>query len=114
MWQIKAIDQPKGWADLSLAISNNLSCFDGHFPGFGVLPGVVQIHWAERLSRQFFGLPKVGFAGLEQIKFQALVLPGTKLDLNLSWHAEQCKLAFVYQDGAKVFSSGRLLWKTSL
>lgn len=114
LWQIKAIDHRKGWVNLFLDISSDMRCFEGHFPGFGVLPGVVQIHWVECLSRQFFELSKVGFAGLEQIKFQALVLPDTKLDLNLTWHAEKNKLAFVYQDGAKIFSSGRLLWKSVL
>ena len=96
VWQIKAIDQQKSH----------------HFPGFGVLPGVVQIHWAQCLSRQFFDLPKFGFAGLEHIKFQALVLPGTKIDLILSWQPELHKLGFVFQDAAKVYSSGRLLWKS--
>lgn len=110
-WVATSIDHENCRVVLRLHVANELEHFKGHFPGFGVLPGVVQIDWAARLARQYFQVPSAGFAGMEQIKFQAIVLPQALLDLKLEWDPERRKLGFIYQYGGKTYSSGRLIWR---
>ena len=79
--------------------------FDGHFPGQPILPGVVQVDWALRLGAEAFG-PFGAFLGLEQLKFQAVIVPGEALDLQLAWDAAAGELGFTYSGAAGKKSSG--------
>ncbi|WP_036665415.1 hypothetical protein [Paludibacterium yongneupense] len=92
---------------LSLLLPAAAPCFDGHFPGFPVLPGVVQIHWA-----MLFAQAKLGVAGtfqsLEQIKFTDIVEPGAGLTLHLMWDADRRRLSFDYRADGRKASSGRI------
>lgn len=98
---------------LSVPVDPALEHFRGHFPGFPVLPGVVQIDWAVRLARQFWPLPTERFRGMDNVKFLNPVLPPLPLVLRLEWQAAQQRLAFHYSAGDKVYSSGRLLWSAA-
>ncbi len=104
------VDVERGTVELSLPVPPELEHFRGHFPGFGVLPGVVQIDWAVRLARRYLPVPEGGFLGMDQIKFQALVLPGAVLQLTLQWDPKFGRLVFSYHAGGKICSSGRLTW----
>lgn len=99
-----------GTVVLSLSVAPELEHFRGHFPGFGVLPGVVQIDWAVRLARRYLPVPLRGFKGMDQIKFQALVLPAVNLSLRLQWDVARGRLTFAYHEGDKLCASGRLTW----
>ncbi|VXC13454.1 AMP-binding protein [Pseudomonas sp. 8Z] len=94
---------------LQLPVPPDLAHFTGHFPKTPVLPGVVQVDWAQHLARQLIpGLPP-RFAGMEVLKFQQLVRPGDTLQLSLRFDAERGKLYFAYRNGEAACSSGRIL-----
>jgi 3-hydroxymyristoyl/3-hydroxydecanoyl-(acyl carrier protein) dehydratase len=109
-WHVLSQDNRASEVVLSVLVSDDIEHFEGHFPGLGVLPGVVQIDWAVDCARQFFPIPAQGFYKLEQLKFQALVLPNVTVDLVLSWASEKGRLNFVYRDEKKTYSSGALFW----
>lgn len=93
---------------LRLNVPAELMQFQGHFDGFPMLAGVVQVDWALRLGQQHFSLP-VHFKRLSALKFMRVTAPGDQVNLILS-HNGQGELAFRYErDGATV-SSGRALF----
>ncbi|WP_350447179.1 AMP-binding protein [Pseudomonas solani] len=93
---------------LELEVPLDLAHFSGHFPRTPVLPGVVQIDWAQQLARQLMDLPP-RFAGMEVLKFQQLVRPGDRLQLSLRFDADKGKLYFAFRNGEAACSSGRIL-----
>ena len=95
---------------LTLRVDTRLPWFRGHFEAQGVLPGVVQIDWAEAFARRYFPLP-AGPHHLEVIKFNNLILPGQELHLTLDWKPATGKLAFAFHSSRGPHSSGRLAFK---
>ncbi len=85
-------------ARLLLELGPDLLAFQGHFPGFPILPGVVQVDWAIRFGEELFG-PLGSFEGMEQLKFLDLVRPGERPELHLAFDPDRGRLRFVYQEG---------------
>ncbi len=97
-----------------LVVPKELSYFDGHFEQQAILPGVVQVHWAEYMARKCFEFP-TNFTGLSNIKFQQIILPGQDVTLELSLIekeiADQGKsfaINFAYSSSAGKHASGKL------
>ncbi|MBS7662293.1 acyl-CoA synthetase family protein [Pseudomonas lalucatii] len=103
-----ALEQDGEWR-LELEVPLDLAHFSGHFPQTPVLPGVVQIDWAQQLARRLIpGLPP-RFVGMEVLKFQQLVRPGDRVQLALRFDAERGKLYFAFRNGEAACASGRIL-----
>jgi acyl-coenzyme A synthetase/AMP-(fatty) acid ligase len=94
---------------LELEIPLDLAYFTGHFPQTPVLPGVVQVDWAQQLARSLIADLPPRFGGMEVLKFQQLVRPGDRLQLTLRFDAERGKLYFAFRNGEAACSSGRIL-----
>ena len=105
---LSAVEQDGEWR-LELEVPLDLAHFTGHFPQTPVLPGVVQVDWAQQLaSRLIVDLPP-RFSGMEVLKFQQLARPGDRLQLTLRFDAARGKLYFAYRNGEAACSSGRIL-----
>lgn len=104
---LSAHEQDGEWR-LELEVPLDLAHFSGHFTATPVLPGVVQIDWAQHLARQVMALPP-RFAGMEVLKFQQLVRPGDRLHLSLRFDTDKGKLYFAYRNDEAACSSGRIL-----
>ena len=90
-----------------LRVPPALEHFRGHFPGFPILPGIVQLDWAVRLGRlHFAGLE--ASTGVDNFKCQALVFPEAELTLEL--RREESGLHFRYFDAQRTYSSGKILF----
>ena len=88
-------------------IQKELIYFDGHFEGNPVLPGVVQVHWAEAFGRRLLKLSGQ-FKCLEVIKFQKIIVPGHNINIILKYDDAKDKLSFKYESERGVHSSGRI------
>ena len=95
-------------ACLRLDVDARLPAFDGHFPGHPVLPGVVQLDWAERFGRELFAGLQPQLLGVEQLKFQQIIIPGQQLELQLEAAADGSAMRFTLAGARGVHASGRL------
>jgi acyl-coenzyme A synthetase/AMP-(fatty) acid ligase len=78
----------------------------GHFPGFPVVPGVVQLQWVMELA-QLLGGPTITLGSLEVVKFKNVLRPGQTFRLRVELADGGEILRFRLWDDQTVFSSGR-------
>jgi 3-hydroxymyristoyl/3-hydroxydecanoyl-(acyl carrier protein) dehydratase len=97
--------------ELALKVPEDLIYFADHFPGYPILPGVVQIAWVEHFSTLFFAITQP-FLRMEVIKFVKIIQPGDELKLTLKWNISPDKLQFNFRSELGVHSSGRLIYAT--
>jgi 3-hydroxymyristoyl/3-hydroxydecanoyl-(acyl carrier protein) dehydratase len=81
-----------------------------HFPRAPIVPGVVQLTWAETWAREYLDI-RGRFVALEAVKFQRIVQPGDVLDLRLDWQATTGRLCVLQTSPAGRHASGRLVYE---
>ncbi len=104
-------------AVLIVSIAATTPFFEGHFPEFQLLPGLVQINWACDLARQLFHIT-APFAGVKNLKFMQPIRPGSTLVLKLSQSARGVAFAFENTDPeadphSRTFAKGTLLFRAA-
>ena len=81
--------------------------FDGHFDENPILPGVIQVYWAEKFGRQL--LPIDGrFKRLEAVKFLKIINPNSKVTISLEYNSAKNSMTFKYQSEKGLSSTGRI------
>jgi acyl-coenzyme A synthetase/AMP-(fatty) acid ligase len=95
--------------ELKLTVHEDLIYFPDHFAGYPILPGVVQIAWAEHFGKLFYGIDEP-FLNMEAIKFIQVIQPGAELKLLLNWKASTGKLYFDFSSESGTHSSGRMVY----
>jgi acyl-coenzyme A synthetase/AMP-(fatty) acid ligase/3-hydroxymyristoyl/3-hydroxydecanoyl-(acyl carrier protein) dehydratase len=99
-----------GQLTLQCYIPTQLIYFDGHMPNRPILPGIVQIHWAEAFGRRWLAVTG-RFACLEVVKFQKVILPHYQVSLSLNFNHTTQKLGFCYESKKGVHSNGRICFR---
>ena len=89
---------------MTLVFDADAPYFKGHFPGFAVLPGVVQLgiarHFAEQFLRRAFTL-----ASVKKMKFTHVVVPGVCVRLTLTRLSDH-EISYEYRKGEAACASG--------
>jgi 3-hydroxymyristoyl/3-hydroxydecanoyl-(acyl carrier protein) dehydratase len=95
---------------LEIVFSPESGIFEGHFPSFPLVPGVMQIQLAIRLFEQYQE-KKISFAGLKNLKFFNPIFPGATVILECHYELEKKQLSFQYTDLKRTFSKGQIVVK---
>ena len=82
---------------------NSCNFFQGHFPDYKILPGVVQIYIAKEFANARFNL-NLGEGQWKKIKFSNIIVPDKIIKLGLEKDEKQVMYKFF--DEEKVYSSG--------
>ena len=97
--------------EIVLYLDPALFWFQGHFAVQPLLPGVAQLDWVMHYATTLVA-PEYRFHSIQNIKFQAPLLPDATVTLTLDWNAERQTLTFSYQrhDGEQrlLASSGKI------
>jgi acyl-coenzyme A synthetase/AMP-(fatty) acid ligase len=96
--------------ECTLRVPQDLAFLEGHFPGFPVVPGVVQLRWALRLAGELLGQEPC-LASVEALKFRELLRPGDVFRATVDLSAAGDTLEFRLEGGdaakPRAFSTGR-------
>jgi len=109
--QVQSVCANLSSVELAIRVPEELIYFPDHFAGYPILPGVVQIAWAEHFGRLFFAIAQP-FLTMEVIKFVKVIRPGDELTLELNWNGSTDKLHFNFRSELGAHSSGRLIYET--
>lgn len=97
--------------DVTLHLDPALFWFQGHFAVQPLLPGVAQLDWVMHYATTLLA-PEYRFHSIQNVKFQAPLLPDTTVTLTLDWNVDRQMLSFRYQrhDGEQrhIASSGKI------
>ncbi|MFU8790276.1 MAG: AMP-binding protein [Methylobacter sp.] len=107
--QVLNVDINADSVQLGLRVPEDLLYFPGHFADYPILPGVVQLAWAEHFGKLFFVIAQP-FSSMEVVKFTQAIHPGYKLTLCLDWKTAQGKLHFNFNSALGTHSSGRMVY----
>ena len=94
-----------------LDISEELIWFRGHFPGYPVLPGVVQLRWAVELSQENFAIRTVP-GEVMRLKFKSIIVPPIAVELTLV-QLGPSRVQFGYTGQGQEYSQGQLIFPES-
>jgi 3-hydroxymyristoyl/3-hydroxydecanoyl-(acyl carrier protein) dehydratase len=105
---VRVVSAEAGRITLQLDLPADLPCFRGHYPGFCILPGVVQLDWVMQLAATHLHCDQSS-ATIFRIKFKRVIAPGSPLSLTLCHDEVRRRLNFVYRSGDVVASQGQVM-----
>lgn len=99
-----------------IVVGENSPYFDGHFPGFKILPAVAQVDVILKAAERDIGgifKKSIVVEEVKRMKFAAFVRPGTTLRPDLHYDAENRTLSFKLLDAntSRAYASGSFIIK---
>jgi len=93
---------------LEFTIPQSCAYFDGHFPGFSILPAVAQIDLAVRFASRYFGT-SVLLLEIKKVKFSSIIKPDAPLQLKLERKDKIISFSFTSSLDDTVYSKGTVI-----
>jgi 3-hydroxymyristoyl/3-hydroxydecanoyl-(acyl carrier protein) dehydratase len=110
--EVVGVERADERVELKLIIPESLLYFRGHFPGFALLPGVVQLDWAIQYGRDYFALGDVASDEI-RIKFRKPIRRNHRVTLTLKHLPARSSIQFDYTDDDGACSSGQIRFAPS-
>ena len=109
--EIERHQAPPQQREIVLTLDPDLCWFQGHFAIQPLLPGVAQLDWVMHYATAELA-PGWRFHSLQNVKFQAPLLPSMVVTLTLKWQEARGLLTFSYLrhdgDARHTASSGKI------
>ena len=93
---------------LEFTVPDSSDYFDGHFPGFPVLPAVAQVFIITQYVSRFFGI-SAELSKIKRTKFTNIIQPDTPLVLNLEKNEKIISFKIISPDEKIIYSAGTLI-----
>ena len=93
---------------VEFSVPNDSNYFDGHFPGFPILPAVAQLDIIMRFVSNYFNVNAV-LSEIKRIKFTSLIRPDAPLVLNIAKNGNTISFKMNSPDDKIVYSAGTLI-----
>jgi hypothetical protein len=106
---VRAVERESSSVTLSLTVPKDLLYYQGHFDGYPLLPGIIQIHWVVERVVQYFDLSPTPDA-ISRLKFHRPIPPGAEIFLRLDHDPAKGWVTFRYTSEAGDHASGVLKW----
>jgi len=105
----KFISQTDNAVILEFSIPGSSVYFNGHFPGYPVLPAVAQIHIIMHFVSRFLGVENNnGLSEIKRAKFTDIIRPDIALVLSLERKEKNISFRIISADEKTVYSAGNL------
>jgi 3-hydroxymyristoyl/3-hydroxydecanoyl-(acyl carrier protein) dehydratase len=104
----KIIKQTNSSVILEFTIPDSSDYFDGHFPGFPVLPAVAQIYIIMHCVSRYFGV-SIRLSEIKRAKFTNIIQPNTPLVLYLKKKEKTIYFKIISPDEKTAYSAGILV-----
>jgi len=96
----------EGYIERRLEVPDDLIYLQGHFEGFPIVAGVVQLRWVTDAVRAWLGeMPRV--QAVEALKFPEPLLSGQSFTLRADFSERRDLIRFRLYDGNRTFAMGR-------
>ncbi len=92
-------------AIIEMQILSGLDWFEGHFAGYPILAGIVQLHLCVLFSEKLWAVGPKG-QEVSKLKFRVPIRPESTVRLHLAWNATMSCLKFRYELSDKLLSEG--------
>ncbi len=96
--------------ELLLNFAKDAEYFDGHFDGFAVLPGVVQIDYVMKYAQEYLGIKPI-ISNINKLKFSNIIKPDMDISLKIDYSKDLNKITFKYFIDDSIYSSGNIKLK---
>jgi 3-hydroxymyristoyl/3-hydroxydecanoyl-(acyl carrier protein) dehydratase len=93
---------------LGFSVPDTSDYFNGHFPGFPILPAVAQVDIIMRYASDLFNIG-AGLSEIKRIKFNHIIQPDTSLTLSLEKKENTISFKICSPDGNIVYSAGLMV-----
>ncbi|MCL2443136.1 MAG: hydroxymyristoyl-ACP dehydratase [Treponema sp.] len=104
----KIINKTDNSIILEFSIPGSSDYFDGHFPGFPVLPAVTQVFIVMHYVSRFFGI-NIELSKIKRTKFTSIIRPDTPLVLYLEKIEKNISFKINSPDEKTNYSAGNLI-----
>jgi len=104
----KIIEKTENSVSLEFSIPGTSPYFDGHFPGFPILPAVAQTELIIRFAERYLGTA-VSPTEIKRVKFTNFIRPDTPLLLKITKKENAISFSIISPDNENVYSTGTVI-----
>ena len=104
---VRVIERDDNSLTMEFSVPDTNPCFDGHFPGFPILPAIAQTELVIRFASHYLGTG-IDVSEIPRIKFTNLVRPFAPLVLKMEKKEKTVSFRITSPDNETVYSAGTM------